>query len=173
MFHSTSRSGRGKWPFRRTLIAIPFACGSIALAAAAQEVVVKVDRVWIQPRKSGVGKPVTTAQRNERLTVLAPSQNGWLHVRTQQGQEGYVKEGALTGLAFSTGGKVSGDAVASPLEAHLAGKGELEKTAQQFASQNGVNRAAVEHMMTLQETTSPEAMDEWQRAGRVGPYKGQ
>ena len=171
MLHSSGRSGRGGPRLRRVLLAVAFTGGGVALAARAGELVVKVDRVSIQPRKSGIGKPVVTAQRNDRLSVLAPAENGWLHVRTQQGQEGYVKEGALSGLAFSTGGQVSGDASSSGLRASLAGKG-LEPAAQEFASRNGLNRAAVDRMMALQEAASADGMDEWQKAGRLGAYKG-
>ena len=172
MSRSTGGSGRGNRALRRVFFAFAFAGGGVALAAGAREVVVQVQEVYIQPRRSGLGRPVATARMNERLTVLAPAQNGWLQVRTQQGQEGYVKEGSLTKLAFSTGGTaVSGDATSSGLRASLAGKG-LERAAQEFASRNGVNTAAVNRMLGLSNTISPDAMDQWQKAGAVGPYKG-
>src|SRR4051812_29641243 len=105
MWYPFSQSGRSSGlGFNPVVAGLLLAGGGAALAAAAQELVVKVERVAVQPRKTGIGKPLAVAHENERLTQLGPPEAGWLHVRTQDGIEGYVKEGSLTKLAFTTGG---------------------------------------------------------------------
>ena len=90
----------------RACLALLLAGGGVALAAD-EAIVVKVQSVNVQPRKSGMGKPVATVQQNERLVVLDKDAD-WLHVKAPGGQEGYVKESALTGRALVRRGRAGG-----------------------------------------------------------------
>src|SRR4051794_39725583 len=79
---------------RYAWVAVVLAGGG-GVAWAAEEIVVKVNAASVMSGKSGLSGTVATVSENDRLTVLAREGN-WLRVKTAGGQEGYIKEAALT-----------------------------------------------------------------------------
>lgn len=161
---TSCRAGR----LRRRLMPLVVLGG--ALAVVAEEVVVKVLAVQIQPRPTGMGKPVDVVSQNDHLTILS-REGTWLKVRTPGGKEGYVKEGALAFKATSAGDhKVSGDASSAGLNATLAGKG-LEPVAQKFGASGNINPVPLEQLIGQRNDITADEADQFQKAGAVGPYK--
>jgi flagellar basal body rod protein FlgF len=156
----------------RRLVLPAVMIGVTVAVAAAEEVIVKAHGANIQPRPNGMGAPVAMVSQNDKLTVLARQQSGWLKVRTPGGQEGYVKEGALSAVAFPTGnGEVKGGGGISGLDPNLAGRGQLAGAAQQFASKNNLNPTAVNQAMKRAQSITPDEQDKFEQDGKVGPYK--
>ena len=159
-----------KW-LRALWVPVLLAGGGVAIAA--DEVVVKAKSAEIWPGKTGLAKPVAMVGNGDRLTVLAREKGSWLHVRTAGGQQGYVKEGALNGLALSAGGRpVSGNAGSSGLNAGNAIKG-LEKAAEDFARQKNISQRAVNavnHQLDLRKRLEddPSDYEQFQKSGGVG-----
>src|SRR5438045_561599 len=97
MSDASKKPTRPSWWRRVGWVPIILVGGGVAIAA--EEVVVKAKHAEIFAGKTGIAKTVATVDNGEHLTVVAREGN-WLQVRTQGGQEGYVKEAALTGFAL-------------------------------------------------------------------------
>ena len=155
---------------RYAWVALVLAGGGGVAWAAADEVVVKVKAASVMSGKSGLSGTVATVSENDRLTVLS-REGTWLRVKTPGGQEGYVKEVALTKVALSAGGRPVGRADTSGAAAGNAGKG-LEKDAQDFATQQHISDRTVDdvnRMIALRKSlASSGEFERFQRDGRVG-----
>jgi hypothetical protein len=173
--HKSPGREAGRKARRRRLLAlwVPVLLAGGGVAIAADEIVVKAKSAEIWPGKTGLAKPVATVSNGDRVTVLARENGSWLRVRTAGGQQGYVKEGALSGLALTAGGRpVSGSASSSGLNAGNAIKG-LEKSAEDFARQKNISQRAVNavnHQLDLRKRLEddPAEYEQFQKSGRVG-----
>src|SRR3954452_22298820 len=101
MSDASKKPAPSSWWRRVGWVSIVLVGGGVAIAA--EEVVVKAKNAEIFAGKTGIAKTVATVANGDPLTVVARDGN-WLQVRTSGGQEGYVKEAALTGFALTAGG---------------------------------------------------------------------
>jgi hypothetical protein len=132
-------------------------------------VVVKVSEVQIRRSTTSFGGTVAVARQNESLAVIG-RQGDWLKVRTAGGQEGFVKEAALSArsLAPSTTFNVAGDARASAVDPTAATKG-LEPAALDFARAKSYRTDGVERMIQTHRSITPEEFEAWLAEGGVNP----
>jgi hypothetical protein len=139
------------------------------LAWALQQVVVKVSEVQIRRSTTSFGGTAAVAQKNETLEVIA-RQGDWLKVRTAGGQEGFVKEAALTGrtLSPSTTFNVAGDARAGAVDPTAATKG-MEPAALDFARAKSYRTDGVERMIQTHKSVTPEEFEAWLAEGGLNP----
>jgi hypothetical protein len=100
-----------------------------------------------------------------------PAQNGWVQVKTTDGQQGWIHESALTTkkIVLASGGATT--AQASSDELALAGKGFNSDVEKQFKKQNpNLNFIAVDHMLKIKMT--PREMQKFLDDGNVKPAGG-
>ena len=161
-----SRAG-GRRRILPVCVALFAAAGGIAWAV--QQVVVKVPELQIRKSVTGFGGTVAVVKQNESLAVLE-RQGDWLKVRTAGGQEGFVKEGALTArsLAPSTTFKAAGDARISGVGSTAAAKG-IEQGAFEFGSAKGYRTDGLERMIQTHESITPEEFAQFAAEGGINP----
>jgi Bacterial SH3 domain len=163
---STSpRAGR-----RRVLpacLALLLAAGCVAWAL--QQVTVKVPKLQIRKSVTNFGGIAAVAKQNETLEVLG-RQGDWLKVRTAGGQEGFIKEAALTArtLAPSATFNVPGDASTSGADATAATKG-IEPAALDFGRAKGYSTDGVERMIQTHRSITPEEFAAFVAEGGINP----
>lgn len=166
---ATQRSLRG-WRRRRALpVCFALLAAAGGLAWAVQQVVVKVSQVQIRRSTTSFGGTVAVANANETLAVIG-RQGDWLRVRTAGGQEGFVKQAALTArsLSPSTTFNVAGDARAGAVDSTAATKG-LEPAALDFARAKNYSTDGVERMIQTHKSISPEEFEAWLAEGGINP----
>jgi hypothetical protein len=148
-------------------IALLAAAGGIAWAV--QQVAVKVPELQIRKSVTGFGGTIAVVKQNETLSVLE-RQGDWLKVRTAGGQEGFVKEGALTArtLSPSTTFNVAGDARISGADNTAAGKG-LEPGAVAFGKAKSYRTDGLERMIQTHKSITPEEFEAFVREGGLNP----
>ena len=161
---------------RRKLIGAALAgvLAASAVAVVADQVVVQRQRLVVREGASLDYDPVETVTKDAKLDVINRAPNGWLHVKTPSGKEGYVFEKSLAGASTDTTlGPVSNSAVAASPENLAAGKGALEPEAQQYASAKTYNTASLNAVIAANHAPAVRGKnyDEFCKTGKVGPYR--
>jgi hypothetical protein len=97
-------------------------------------------------------------------------QGDWLKVRTAGGQEGFIKEGALTArtLQPAVTFNVAGDASSSGVDPTAATKG-LEQDAWDWGNAKGYRTDGVERMIQTHRSITPEEFAAFAAEGGVNP----
>jgi len=132
---------------------------------------VQVQNGQIRATPSYLGAVVLAAPYGTSVAVVS-QQGDWIRVRTDQGQEGWMHQSALTTkrIAMSAGGATA-QTGASSEELALAGKGFNSDVEKQFKSQNpNLNFAAVVRMLQIK--VPPAEMRTFLQAGAVRPVEG-
>jgi hypothetical protein len=163
------RSSRGVRRRRVLPACLALFAAAAGLAWAAQQIVVKVSELQIQGSVTGFARPVALVKKGQTLQVIS-RQGDWLRVRTPGGQEGFVKEAAVTerSLAPSTTFNLPGDARSSGPEASAATKG-LEPQAVEFANVKGYRTDRVEGMIQTYQLITPEEFERFLAEGGLSP----
>lgn len=139
------------------------------IAWAVQQVVVKVPKLQIRNSVTGFGGIAAVASENETLAVIG-RQGDWLKVRAAGGQEGFIKEGALTvrTLQPAVTFNIAGDASSSGVDPTAATKG-LEPDAVVFANAKSYRTDGVERMIQTHRSITPEEFAAFVAEGGINP----
>ncbi len=155
---------------RRFVIVAAAGALGLAGAALAERMSVQVQDGQVRATPSFLG--AVTAKLPYGAAVEAQAeQNGWIPVRTEAGQQGWMHKASLSKkkIVMTAGG--AGATGASSDELALAGKGFNSDVEAQFKKQNpSVNFAAVDRMAKIK--IAPQEMQQFLTAGSVKPAGG-
>ena len=146
-------------------------CGALALATLAgvtraESIWVKSENVQIRSGKGAVFPVVVAVPKGTELTVIERD-GKWIKVQSGS-QQGYIFEGAISPTKVSGGGNLLANMGAgADVSTGAAAKG-LEQQTEAYAQQKSYNTAALNHLIDLRKSITPQEYQAFTAAGKVG-----
>jgi hypothetical protein len=147
-------------------VAMAALIAGLSAVAAGDSVIIK-GNVDVLSDKDPLADPVATVSNNSKLEII-DKKGGWVHVRTDDGKEGYITTDQLpsaTSLA-----SVSGQGGSSGVDASLASRG-LEPDTEAYAKAKSLNPADAQLAKDWGDAVSKDDLKAFLKAGHVGPKK--
>lgn len=158
---------------RTWTLAAAMAVGSLAGAAAAEDVYVNSAQAILRDGKGLAYNEVATVKKGGKLTVIE-RQGNWVKVRSGDNKEGWVSQSSLT--ANNPGGGMGdlskllgGGSSSSAASSAEAGKGLGE--ALEYAKGRKLSLAGLEKMKAIRKSVKGAELDAFMSEGKVGSDK--
>lgn len=151
------------------------AIGSSAALALAGDLYVQPQKLDVREGPGLLFDPVDSVNKNDKLTEIERTDDGWIKVQTPGGKQGYVFKQSVADKPAAKPGPLSGlmvtsDAEASQMSTGAAAKG-LEPEAEKYAANKNYSKASLDKVIAMNKAVKGKQWMQFCQDGKVGPSK--
>jgi uncharacterized protein YgiM (DUF1202 family) len=148
--------------------------GSAAALAVAEDLFVQPEHADLREGPGRLFDVTATINKNNKVTVLERTDDGWLKVQAPDGKQGYMFQKELGSKPASAPGplafNVTSDAEASQMGTAAAGKG-LEPEAESYAKNKNYSKVNLDKVIAMNKAVKGKQWMQFCQDGKVGPAK--
>jgi uncharacterized protein YgiM (DUF1202 family) len=151
------------------------AIASGAALVLAEDLYVQPDRLDVREGPAVLFDPVDAVKKNDKVTVLERTDDGWIKIQTPSGKQGYVFQKELANKPPAAPGPLAGLSVTSDAEASQMGTGAaakgLEPEAEQYAKSKNYSKVNLDKVIAMNKAVKGKDWMQFCQNGQVGPGK--